>query len=181
MPLFAGEFVRGEPAQGFEAFGVVTGQDKGLQVLVQLDGGLVVKALDRRFLNCAVRALDLAVGPGRSRFSQAVLQVELAAEAAKTVAAVEYLSHKKARQFSPDNKPARLGTTQLELVETMSRPVASGVRFDGCSVGGGLAHQRMTYPLLQAIKARSTKSKKPQSQRLELFLNMKIISSTLRY
>ena len=181
MPLFAGEFVRGEPTQGFEAFEVVVGQDKGLQVLVQLGGGPVVKALDRCFLNCAIWALDLVVGPGRSRFSQAVLQVELAAEAAKTVAAVECLSHKKARQFSPDSKPARLGTIQLELVETMSRPAASGVRFDGCSVGGGLAHQRMAYPLLQAIKARLTKSKKPQSQRLGLFLKVKIISSILRY
>jgi len=96
LPLFAGEFVRGEPTQGFEAFGVVVGQDKDLQVLVQLDGGPVVKALDRCFLNCAIRALDLAVGSGRSGFGQAVLQVDLAAEAVKTVAAIEYLSHKKA-------------------------------------------------------------------------------------
>ena len=68
LPLFAGEFVRGEPAQGFEVFGVVTGQDKGLQMLVQLDGGFVVKTLDRRFLEGAILALDLAVGPGRSGF-----------------------------------------------------------------------------------------------------------------
>ena len=72
---------------------VVTGQDKGLQVLVQLGGGLVVKVLDRRFLNCAVPALNLAIGPGKSGFGQAVLQIELAAEAVKTVAAEGQLRH----------------------------------------------------------------------------------------
>lgn len=51
---------------------MVIGQ--GLQVLVQL-GGLVVKALGRRSVKYAVRALDSAVGPGRSGFGQAVLQV----------------------------------------------------------------------------------------------------------
>ena len=72
---------------------MVTGQDKDLQVLVQLGGGLVVKALDRRFLNCAVPSLDLAVGPGKSGFGQAVLQIELAAEAVKTGAAEGQLGH----------------------------------------------------------------------------------------
>ena len=62
-------------------------------MLVQLGGGLVVKALNRRFLNCAVRALDLPVGPGRSGFGQAVLRVELAVEAVKTVAAEGQLRH----------------------------------------------------------------------------------------
>ena len=72
---------------------MVTGQDKGLQVLVQLDGGLVVKELDRRFLKGAIHALDLAVGLERSGFGQAVLQVELAAEAVKTGAAEGQLGH----------------------------------------------------------------------------------------
>ena len=64
---------------------MVVGQQKGLQVLVEFLGALVVEALDGSFLNRAVHALDLAVRPRVRWFGQAVLHAVCAADAVKTV------------------------------------------------------------------------------------------------
>jgi len=87
LPPGPDKFVWGPPAQGLPALGVVVGQQKGLQMLVELVGGLVVEALDGGFFTRAVQALDRAVGPRVGRFGQAVLHALCAAEAVKTVPA----------------------------------------------------------------------------------------------
>ncbi len=85
LPLSTDKFVRRKPAQGLQALGVVVGQQKGLQVLVELVGGLVVEALDGGFFDGAVHALNLAVGPRVRRLGQAVLHVVFPANAVKAV------------------------------------------------------------------------------------------------
>ena len=70
---------------------MVVGQQKGLQVLVELVGGLVVKALHGGLFNRAVQARGLAVGPGVGRFGQAVFHALCAADAVKTVPARQEL------------------------------------------------------------------------------------------
>jgi len=56
-----------------------------LQVRVELVGGLVMVALDPRFFDGAVHALDLAVGPRVRRFGQAVRHAVLPANAVNAV------------------------------------------------------------------------------------------------
>jgi hypothetical protein len=85
--LCADEFVRGEAAQGLEPFGVVVSQQKGLQVLVELRGGLVMVAQHGGLLQGAVPALDLAVGPRMRRFGEAVFDAVRVADAPEEVAA----------------------------------------------------------------------------------------------
>ena len=85
MPLGAHKFVRGQPAQGLQALGVVVGQQPGLPVLVELGGGPVVQAPDGGFLNRAVRAFDPAVGPRVRRLGRAVLHAVFPADAGKAV------------------------------------------------------------------------------------------------
>ncbi|GAA4355643.1 hypothetical protein GCM10023185_18670 [Hymenobacter saemangeumensis] len=51
LPLNTDKVVWGEPTQGLQALGVVKGQQKGLQVLVELLRGLVVVALDGSLFN----------------------------------------------------------------------------------------------------------------------------------
>ena len=75
-----------QATQPLESFSVVVGQQKGLQVLVELFRGLVMVALDGGFFNRAVHALDLAIGPGVRGLREAVLDAVLIAYAAKNVA-----------------------------------------------------------------------------------------------
>ena len=84
-PLLANEFVRGFTLQPFEAFGVVVGQQKGLQVLVELGRGLVVVALHGRLFQGAVEALHLPVGSGVGRLGKAVFDAVLVADAGEDV------------------------------------------------------------------------------------------------
>ena len=70
---------------------MIVGQQEGLQVLVELRGGLVVEALDGGLLDGPIHALDLAVGPGVGRFGQAVLHAVFAANAVETVPARQEL------------------------------------------------------------------------------------------
>ena len=76
-----------EATQRLRALGVVIGQQKGLQVLVEPVGGLVVEALDGCLLTRAVHALDLAVGPRVCRFGEPVLHAVFVADAVKAVPA----------------------------------------------------------------------------------------------
>ncbi|MDA9535300.1 hypothetical protein ACM41_03085 [Bradyrhizobium sp. CCBAU 21362] len=57
-------FVRREAAQGLQAPSVVVGGDEVGKVSFELIVSIIVVALDGRFLDRAVHALDLAIGPG---------------------------------------------------------------------------------------------------------------------
>ena len=61
------------------------GQEEGLEMLVQFVGCLVMVALDRRFFNRAVPALDGTVGPGVARLGEAVPDAVLGADAVEDV------------------------------------------------------------------------------------------------
>lgn len=71
LPLEADKFVWCQAPKRLEAFGVVLGQQKGLHVLLEFGGGLVVAALHGRLLVRPVHAFPLAVGPGTGRFREA--------------------------------------------------------------------------------------------------------------
>ena len=60
--------------------GVVIGQQKGLQVLVELLRDLIVVALDDGFFDGVVHALDLVVGPRARWLGQPVLHLVCAAD-----------------------------------------------------------------------------------------------------
>ena len=69
--------VGSEPPQGLEALSEVVGVEEGFEVLSELLVGLVVIAPNGGFLEGAVHPLDLTVGPGMVRLSEAVLDTEL--------------------------------------------------------------------------------------------------------
>ncbi len=79
LPDLAKEFIRCETAKGFEAPGKIIGSDEVSQMLAEMVVGLVVEALDGRFLDRSVHPLDLAIRPGMARFCQAMLDIEIGA------------------------------------------------------------------------------------------------------
>ena len=91
-PGFDDEFVGREPLQGFEASGVIVGVDEIRQVAFELIAAVVVVALDGGFLDRAVHAFDLAVGPGMSDLCQAVFDPILLATH------VEHMGHVAGRR-----------------------------------------------------------------------------------
>jgi len=76
--------VWGKPAQVLQALGVVVGQQKGLQVLVEFVCRLVMEALNGGFLHRAVQALDLAISSRVRRFGQPMLHPIFTADAVET-------------------------------------------------------------------------------------------------
>ena len=64
---------------------MVAGQQKGLQVLVELGRSLVVVAPHRRFFERTVEALNLPVDPGVGRLGKAVFDTVLVADAVENV------------------------------------------------------------------------------------------------
>lgn len=66
---------------------MVVGQQKGLQVLVEFGGGLVVIGLDGSLFHSTVRALDGTIGAWVGRFGQPVLHAEGPAAGGKAVPA----------------------------------------------------------------------------------------------
>lgn len=62
-PAFADVFVRREALQGFQPPSVVVGGDEVGKVCLELIVSVVMIALDSRFLDRSVHALDLAIGP----------------------------------------------------------------------------------------------------------------------
>ena len=64
---------------------MIVGQQEGLQVLVELRGGLVVEALDGGLLAGPVHALDGAVGPGVGRLGEAMRHAVFPTDAVKAV------------------------------------------------------------------------------------------------
>jgi hypothetical protein len=63
-PAFADVFVGCEALQGLQPPSVVVGGDEVGKVSFELIVSIVMVALDGRFLDRAVHALDLAIGPG---------------------------------------------------------------------------------------------------------------------
>ena len=80
-------FVGREAFEGLEALGEIVGVQEAGEVSFELVAGLVVVASDRRLLDRAVHAFDLAVSPGMVRLGQAVFDAVLAA------AHVEHVGH----------------------------------------------------------------------------------------
>lgn len=91
VPLGTDKFVRHKPAWGLQALDVVVGQQKGLQVHIELVGGLIVEALNGGFLEGAIHALNLVIGPRVGRLGQPVLHAILAVDTVKTVPARQEL------------------------------------------------------------------------------------------
>ena len=67
------ELVRGEAAEGFEAFGVVVGVEESGEVAAEMGVGEVVIVADGGVFDGAIHAFDLAVGPGMVGLGQAVI------------------------------------------------------------------------------------------------------------
>jgi hypothetical protein len=78
-PAFADEFVWGEPFEGLQTSAEIVGGDEVSELLTELFVVVVVEALDRRVLDCAVHAFDLTIGPWMFRLCGAVLNVGLGA------------------------------------------------------------------------------------------------------
>jgi hypothetical protein len=76
-PLFADEFVRREPLEGLEPAAEVADSNQVVKVLSELDMIFVVIAIDRRFLDRAVRSFDLANRPWMCRLCQRVFDVKI--------------------------------------------------------------------------------------------------------
>ena len=73
LPGFTDEFVDRKTAEGLQPFGEVVGGEKVNQVGTELCVAVVVVALNGGFLDGAVHALDLSVGPRMIGLSQAMV------------------------------------------------------------------------------------------------------------
>ena len=80
-----------QAAQPLESFGLVMGQQEGLQVLIEFVRNLVVVALHSRLFAGAVHTLNLAVGPRVGRLGEAVRRAVFSADAGKAVPAGQKL------------------------------------------------------------------------------------------
>ena len=84
FPLHTDEFVRREPAQVIEVFSMTAGQQKCLQVLVELGRSFVMVALQGGLLNRAVQVLGAFVGSRQGRLGYVVFRAVLAAAEVET-------------------------------------------------------------------------------------------------
>ena len=78
-PSFADELVRGEALEGLQAASEVVCSDEVGEMVLELLVGIVVVALDSRFLDGPIHSLDLAVGPRMLRLGGAMFDAELGA------------------------------------------------------------------------------------------------------
>ena len=76
-PGLADVFVGGEAVERLEALGEVAGADEVGEIASELVVRFVVEAFDRRLLDGAVHALDLAVGPMMLGLGEAMVDVGL--------------------------------------------------------------------------------------------------------
>ena len=91
-PAFADVFVRREALQGLQPSSVVVGVDEVGEVSFELIVSIVMVALDGRFLDRAVHALDLAIGPGMLDLGQPMFDAILLA------AHIEHMCHVSCRR-----------------------------------------------------------------------------------
>src|SRR5262249_7474985 len=91
-PAFADVFVRRESLQGLQPPSVVVGVDEVGKVSFELIVSIVMVALDCRFLDRAVHALDLAIGPWMLDLGQPMFDAILLA------AQIEHMCHVSCRR-----------------------------------------------------------------------------------
>ena len=78
-PELADVFVRREAIECLETLGEVVSADEVGEMTSKLIVGLIVEAFDRRLLDGAVHALDLAIGPRMLGLGEAMVDVVLGA------------------------------------------------------------------------------------------------------
>ena len=92
-PDFADVFVRCQTFQGLEATPIIVGVQKISEMAFELLVAVVVVALNSRFFDCSVYALDLTIGPGMLDLGESVLNAMFIANPVKDLAA-NHLRHK---------------------------------------------------------------------------------------
>ena len=90
-PAFTDEFIWRQPLEGLQSPPVIVGIDEVIEVLFQLVMIVVMIPFDRRFLDCAVHAFDLAIGPWVFDFRQSVINAVLGADTVKDVNACMFV------------------------------------------------------------------------------------------
>jgi len=93
-PALADEFVWRQSLECFQPPPVIVGIDKVVKVLFQVFMIVVMIPFDRRFLDRAVHAFDLAIGPWVSDFCQSVINVMLRTDTIKDVNAGMFVTGK---------------------------------------------------------------------------------------
>jgi len=114
----------------------VVGINEGLQVLSQLVVAVVVVALDRGFLDRAIHALDLSVGPGMVGLGRSVLDVVGQADS------IEHMQAQSRRGAVPSGRQV----AELDAVVGEDRvdPVGHGVE-QGLQEGGSCLHRGLLF------------------------------------
>lgn len=69
------ELISGEAAEGFEPLGKVVGIEEGAQMLLELSMAIVVISSHSGFLDGAIHAFDLTIGPRVIWLGQAMIDV----------------------------------------------------------------------------------------------------------
>jgi hypothetical protein len=70
LPALTEIFIGGKPSEGVASLGEGVSHQEGVEVLFQVLMGLVIVCCDRGFLEGAMHALHLAIGPGMLGFGQ---------------------------------------------------------------------------------------------------------------
>jgi hypothetical protein len=79
LPDFADELVGREAFEGLQSSTEIVGADEVGEVISQLFVVVVMEAFHGRFLDRAVHAFDLAVGPWMARFGQPMFDIKISA------------------------------------------------------------------------------------------------------
>jgi len=146
LPAGTDELVDGEAVERFEAFGEVVGVEEGGQMFLQVGMGQVVVGADGGFLEGAVHAFDLAVGPGMVGFGQAVVEVVAGAGVFEGVRPEELArGHGQPDLGHGRTAVARRGEVGAVVRQDRVDPVGDGLdeRLEevGGGPAGGLFHQ----------------------------------------
>lgn len=69
------ELIRSESSESFETFAKVVGIEEGSEMLLELSMSIVMIGSHGGFLDGAIHAFDLAIGPGMIGFGQAMIDI----------------------------------------------------------------------------------------------------------
>jgi hypothetical protein len=114
-PAFADVFVRREAFQGLQPPSVVVGVDEVGKVSFELIVSIVMVALDGRFLDRAVHALDLAIGPGMLDLGQPMFDAILLAAHIKHMCRVSCRRAARVARRESELNPI-VGENRVDLV-----------------------------------------------------------------